>query len=109
MGLARSIIPKYKKASTSRLPPAKLPIFRSVVSHPPPPYLTGEKVSRFSPAHFNCQCRLECGTSAGKNDIRSLAFFFMKFCAIDLILWQGEVGLQYYKPAEEWIYLSSLF
>lgn len=47
MGLARTIIPKFKKASTSRLPPAKLPIFRSVVSHPPPPYLTGEKVSIF--------------------------------------------------------------
>jgi len=34
----RSAIPKYRSATASRLPPAKLPLFRSVVGHPPSPY-----------------------------------------------------------------------
>ncbi|GAA6013761.1 hypothetical protein JCM11491_005089 [Sporobolomyces phaffii] len=31
-------IPKYRSAVSARLPPAKLPLFRSVVSHPPSPF-----------------------------------------------------------------------
>lgn len=36
---AARAIPRYRSAAlSSRLPPAKLPIFRSVVSHPPAPF-----------------------------------------------------------------------
>ncbi|GAA5952817.1 hypothetical protein JCM10213_007548 [Rhodosporidiobolus nylandii] len=36
---ARTAIPRYRSpALTSRLPPAKLPLFRSVVQHPPAPF-----------------------------------------------------------------------
>ncbi|GAA5878799.1 hypothetical protein JCM1840_007253 [Sporobolomyces johnsonii] len=35
---AAASIPKYRSPAASRLPPAKLPLFRSVVSHPPAPF-----------------------------------------------------------------------
>ncbi|SGZ13459.1 BQ5605_C028g10571 [Microbotryum silenes-dioicae] len=44
MPTARSI-PKYRPAPT-RLPPAKLPMFRSVVSHPPPPFAVAQAEAR---------------------------------------------------------------
>ncbi|GAA5833514.1 hypothetical protein JCM3766R1_002563 [Sporobolomyces carnicolor] len=31
-------VPRYRSALSARLPPAKLPLFRSVVSHPPSPF-----------------------------------------------------------------------
>ncbi|GAA6060432.1 hypothetical protein JCM10212_000025 [Sporobolomyces blumeae] len=33
-----TIVPRYKPSTARRLPPAKLALFRSVVSHPPAPY-----------------------------------------------------------------------
>lgn len=31
-------VPRYRSALSAKLPPAKLPLFRSVVSHPPSPF-----------------------------------------------------------------------
>ncbi|GAA5961499.1 hypothetical protein JCM21900_000963 [Sporobolomyces salmonicolor] len=35
---AMASFPKYRSSAATRLPPAKLPLFRSVVSHPPAPF-----------------------------------------------------------------------